>query len=77
MNVSTTAIALNLTAFAGALGRANLADTVNTLSRATIFAPSNAAFQAIGNLVGGLSNEQLATILTYGPALNFLAILLT
>jgi len=58
-----TAIASNLTAFAGALASANLADTVNTLSGVTIFAPSNAAFQAIGNLVGGLSNEQLTSIL--------------
>jgi len=59
-----TAIALNLTAFAGALVSANLTRTVNTLSGATIFAPSNPAFQAIGNLAGGLSGEQLASILT-------------
>ncbi|PUU77736.1 FAS1 domain-containing protein [Tuber borchii] len=65
VNVSMTAIASNLTAFVGALASANLADTVNTLSGVTIFAPSNAAFQAIGNLVGGLSNEQLASILSY------------
>ncbi|KAG0640012.1 FAS1 domain-containing protein [Tuber brumale] len=65
MNVSTTAIALNLTAVAGALTKANLVDTLDTLSGVTIFVPSNAAFQAIGNLAGGLSSEQLASILNY------------
>ncbi|RPA89864.1 Fasciclin-domain-containing protein [Choiromyces venosus 120613-1] len=65
MNVSTTAIAANLTAVAGALAQANLVTTVDTLTSITVFAPSNPAFQAIGNLVGGLSNKQLASILTY------------
>ncbi|KAG0131308.1 FAS1 domain-containing protein [Tuber indicum] len=65
MNVSTTAISSNLTAIAGALTKADLADTIDTLSGVTIFAPSNAAFQAIGNLAGGLSREQLASILKY------------
>ncbi|PWW76858.1 Fasciclin-domain-containing protein [Tuber magnatum] len=64
-NVSTTAITLNLTAVAGALATANLTHTVDTLSGVTIFAPSNAAFQAIGNLVGGLSHEKLVSILNY------------
>ncbi|CUS10353.1 unnamed protein product [Tuber aestivum] len=64
-NVSTTAISSNLTAVAGALVTSNLAHTVNALSGITIFAPSNGAFQAIGNLVGRLSPEELASILNY------------
>ncbi|KAI5850181.1 FAS1 domain-containing protein [Morchella snyderi] len=65
MNVSTTAIAANLTAAAGALTAADLVDTVDTAQSITIFVPNNEAFQAIGNLLPGLSNEALMNILTY------------
>lgn len=34
----------------------------------TVFAPRNAAFQAIGNLANGLNNEQLGDILKYHVA---------
>jgi uncharacterized surface protein with fasciclin (FAS1) repeats len=43
----------------------NLANTVDNLQDVTIFAPSNAAFQAIGSAVGSLSTAQLANILEY------------
>ncbi|KAI3399300.1 hypothetical protein diail_7255 [Diaporthe ilicicola] len=64
-NDSTTALAANLTALAGALTTANLVSTVDTLQDVTIFAPSNAAFSAIQNLAANLSTEMLSSILTY------------
>jgi hypothetical protein len=54
-----------VTALVGALTQANLASTVDSLHDVTIFAPSNAAFQAIGSAVGSLSTAQLASILEY------------
>lgn len=39
--------------------------TVNSLSDVTIFAPSNAAFAAIGSALGSLTTTQLTQILTY------------
>ncbi|KAI5778334.1 FAS1 domain-containing protein [Geopyxis carbonaria] len=65
MNVSTTATALNLTSLAGALVKTNLLATVDALADVTIFAPSNAAFRAIANLAGELSDADLASVLTY------------
>ena len=62
---SSTAVAANLTSLAGALTTANLVSTVDALSDVTIFAPSNAAFEAIGSAVGTLSTAQLTSILTY------------
>ena len=65
MNVSTTAMAANLTSLAGALTAANLVETVDTLAGVTIFAPTNDAFKAIGNLLPNLTMEQTTDILTY------------
>ena len=62
---AATAIAANLTSLAGALTTANLVSTVDDLHDVTIFAPSNAAFQAIGSAVGSLSTSQLTSILEY------------
>jgi uncharacterized surface protein with fasciclin (FAS1) repeats len=62
---AATAEAANLTALAGALITANLVDTVDGLKDVTIFAPSNAAFQAIGSAVGTLTMQQLTGILEY------------
>ncbi|PMD42825.1 Fasciclin-domain-containing protein, partial [Hyaloscypha variabilis F] len=62
---AATAAAANLTALTGALTEANLVSTVDSLHDVTIFAPSNAAFQAIGSAVGTLSTAQLASILEY------------
>ncbi|KAL1845418.1 hypothetical protein Daus18300_014540 [Diaporthe australafricana] len=64
-NDSTTALAANLTALAGALTSADLVSTVDTLQDVTIFAPSNAAFAAIQNLAANLTTEQLSAVLTY------------
>jgi uncharacterized surface protein with fasciclin (FAS1) repeats len=64
-NVSSTAVAANLTAAVGALTKADLASTVDELMDVTIFVPSNEAFDAIGNLVGNLTKEDLTKILEY------------
>ncbi|KAK7717853.1 hypothetical protein SLS57_006229 [Botryosphaeria dothidea] len=64
-NASTTAIAANLTALAGALTTANLVSAVDTARDVTIFAPANAAFEAIGSVLANATTEQLADVLTY------------
>lgn len=65
MNVSTTATAAGLTALAGALTTLNLVEAVDTLPDVTIFAPNNAAFEAIAGAIGNLTTDQLTSILTY------------
>jgi uncharacterized surface protein with fasciclin (FAS1) repeats len=64
-NISTTAVAANLTAVVGALHAADLATTLDSLTDVTVFAPSNAAFQAIGSALAGLSTKDLTSILEY------------
>lgn len=64
-NVSTTAVASNLTALAGALTSANLVGALDSARDLTIFAPNNAAFQNIGSAVGNLTTEQLTSVLGY------------
>lgn len=63
--VSTTALAAGLTALAGALGATSLTSTVDTTKDVTIFAPSNAAFAAIGSALGTLDVATLSSILQY------------
>lgn len=57
-----TATQLKLTKLVEALQAANLVDTVDSLAKVTIFAPSDEAF---GKLTATPSEEQLADILTY------------
>ncbi|KAI4101996.1 MAG: hypothetical protein L6R37_004661 [Teloschistes peruensis] len=64
-NVSSTAVAAGLSGVAGALKRAQLADTVDSLKDITVFAPNNSAFQAIGSALPNLTMTQLQDILEY------------
>lgn len=65
ISLSFSAVDSNLTALAGALTQTSLISAVDNLKDVTIFAPSNAAFQAIGTAAGSLTTEQLASILEY------------
>jgi len=65
LSPSMSAIDSQLTALAGALTSTNLVSAVDNLKDATIFAPSNKAFQDIGSAVPSLSMMQLANILEY------------
>jgi transforming growth factor-beta-induced protein len=62
---SVSAVDSQLTALAGALKSTNLLMAVDMLKDITIFAPSNAAFKAIGSATGSLTEQQLAGILEY------------
>ncbi|KUJ13454.1 Fasciclin-domain-containing protein [Mollisia scopiformis] len=62
---STSALDSSLTALAGGLEKTNLVSAVDFLKDVTIFAPSNAAFQAIGSATTALSTTQLSSILEY------------
>jgi hypothetical protein len=64
-NVSVTALAADLSAFAGAALATDLLTVLDEASDITIFAPSNEAFQAIGSAAGNLSTGTLAGILEY------------
>ncbi len=65
MSISATATAAGLTSLAEALTTADLVATVDGLVDVTVFAPTNAAFEAIADTAAGLSPEELASILTY------------
>ncbi|KAM0722149.1 hypothetical protein Q7P37_001590 [Cladosporium fusiforme] len=64
-NVSTVAQEANLTAFLGAINATDLADTLDTTSDLTIFAPNNAAFQSISSVLANISTEEAAAVLQY------------
>lgn len=64
-SVSATATQARLSALVGALSATDLVDTIDSASDVTIFAPSNAAFEAIGSAAADLSTDQLAEILQY------------
>ncbi|KAN0112317.1 Fasciclin domain containing protein [Hyaloscypha variabilis] len=65
LSASASAVDSELTALAGALTQTNLVTTVNSLQDVTIFAPSNAAFQAIGSATSSLTTNELSSILEY------------
>ncbi|KAI9882225.1 MAG: hypothetical protein M1823_006027 [Watsoniomyces obsoletus] len=64
-NISTTLVASNLTALAGAATAANLVGALESARDLTIFAPSNAAFQNIGSILANASIETLTGVLGY------------
>jgi len=57
--------AVHLSSLVGALGQANLVDALSGEGPLTVFAPTDAAFAAISQIVGSLTMEQLAEILEY------------
>ncbi|KAI0396861.1 FAS1 domain-containing protein [Xylariaceae sp. FL0594] len=59
-NVTDTLTNANLTACAGALRAANLAQNVSDARDVTIFAPSNEAFDAIGSILAGLEAQNMS-----------------
>lgn len=65
MSPSVTAVDMGLTSLAGALTKTNMVTAVDGLSDATIFAPSNKAFEAIGSAAEGASVTDLSSILSY------------
>ncbi|KAM7206584.1 FAS1 domain containing protein [Naviculisporaceae sp. PSN 640] len=64
-NISDTLINANLTAAQGAFSRSGLVDSINSESEITIFAPSNAGFNAVGAVVSGLDAAELASLMGY------------
>ncbi|CAK4034369.1 beta-Ig-H3 fasciclin [Lecanosticta acicola] len=64
-NASSTALAANLTAFAGALRATNLTNTIDRARDYTIFVPSNMAFSSIGSVLPSLSTTQATSLLEY------------
>ncbi|KAM3087425.1 hypothetical protein ACMFMG_001515 [Clarireedia jacksonii] len=65
MSPSMTAIDSQLTSLAGGLTKTNLVTAVDRLKDATIFAPSNQAFEKIGKTAEALPSDQLGQILQY------------
>lgn len=72
MNVVDAATAAGLTELLGAVGAAadleggtTVAAALGTLSPITVFAPTNAAFEDISEVVAGLSDEEVRDVLLY------------
>lgn len=64
-SIGDTASAANLTALAGAVEEADLGEALTTARNVTIFAPNNAAFAAIGSVLGDIDSSDLADVLKY------------
>lgn len=64
-NLTSTLTNANLTALAGAAQTLNLTSVLSDLHDVTIFAPNNAAFQAVGNVLANYSSTELMSILGY------------
>jgi len=64
-NISTTAVAANLTSATGALMSAGIVETLDDLMDVTVFVPNNEAFTAIGSALPNMTKEQLTSILEY------------
>ncbi|KAJ4386682.1 hypothetical protein N0V93_009580 [Gnomoniopsis smithogilvyi] len=60
-----TALDLGLTSFYGALEMTSMLDDVELLQDATIFAPNNLGFEAVGSAVESASETDLMNVLSY------------
>lgn len=64
-NLSQTLNSFNLTSYQGSLYAAGKNATYTNTPNVTIFAPNNAAFQALGPVITSMTSDQLATVLDY------------
>ncbi|KAF2033724.1 Fasciclin-domain-containing protein [Setomelanomma holmii] len=64
-NAADTLSAANLTSLRGALNATSLVSAVNNSPNITVFAPTNAALQAIGGSLANLSTADITNVLTY------------
>lgn len=64
-NISTTAIALNLTSAVGAAQELNYTNLLATSPDRTVFLPYNYAFQRVGGNIANLSTSELSDLLGY------------
>jgi uncharacterized surface protein with fasciclin (FAS1) repeats len=64
-NLTSTLLSANATAAVGAIQQAGLAAPLTQEQDLTVFAPNNDAFNAIGDLVAGLSIDALTSVLGY------------
>ena len=62
---SDTLTTAGLSSLRGALNQTDLIEAFDTTPDVTIFAPSNEAFRNIGSALANISNEDLASVLTY------------
>jgi len=64
-NISTTCQEYNFTSFEGALYAADVLTSDSSISNLTIFAPQNAAFQALGSAITTMTSSDLAKIMNF------------
>jgi len=69
-NITITSQEYNFTAFEGALYAAGVLATDLTTPDLTIFAPQNAAFQALGSAITSMSSSDLAKIMNFHTLSN-------
>jgi len=64
-NLTETTTAFNLTSYQGALYATESIDNFTDTPNYTLFAPNNAAFQALGSAISGLSMEDLTSVMDF------------
>ncbi|KAK3328097.1 FAS1 domain-containing protein [Cercophora scortea] len=64
-NITDTLVSANLTAAAGALKVAKMAQGIGQGNQVTVLAPDNDAFNAIGKVIGAMSTADLAAVMGY------------
>ncbi|KAK2782521.1 hypothetical protein FQN52_000850 [Onygenales sp. PD_12] len=64
-NISTSAIAANLTSFAALLQAANITAKIDHTPDITVFAPNNQAFERVGSVFSNISPTNLSQIANY------------
>lgn len=65
VNLTSTTNTFNLTAFEGALYASNTVADFSYTPNVTIFAPDNAAFQALGPAISGMTLDELSQVISY------------
>jgi transforming growth factor-beta-induced protein len=64
-NITVTSQEYNFTSFEGALYAADVLDKDSSTANLTIFAPQNAAWQALGSAITSMSSSDLAKIMNF------------
>ncbi|KAK1757080.1 FAS1 domain-containing protein [Echria macrotheca] len=64
-SLSDTLLARNMTAAVGAIRESGMGDGLDAAGEVTVFAPTNAAFEAVGSLVADMTDDQFTNVLAY------------
>lgn len=69
-SMSSTAIALNLTSFVGAVSDVGIQNTLDNTQDVTLLVPDNDAFKSVAGNLANLTSTQLVDVLSYHAILS-------